>query len=223
MNNNIDNALISKAARDKYLTNFTDHGAFEALNRAKALIMAISPSHKKTRRYALTSEVAEYYGVAQRTIRTQVEKNKDEFTSDGVRVVTKAEAQALFGVGRNLRLTTSKLTIWTPRAMLRLGMLLRDSEVAKHIRSTVLDLIEQQLTSDKLTDSQAVEQAKASLIEADRQPIQLEMLIPVPRSAASNRMELLAEVEKEAGILEKLDRLTSSDRDRLADRIRKAG
>jgi hypothetical protein len=220
MNNNIDNALVSKAARDKYLTNFTDHSAFEALNRAKALVMAISPSHKKTRRYALTSEVADYYEVSAKSIRTQLGRNRDEFTGDGVRIVTKIEAEAL---SLNLRLTPARLTIWTPRAMLRLGMLLRDSGVAKHIRSTVLDLIERQLTSGELTDSEAVDQAKTSPIEANQRPIQLEMLIPASRAVASNRMELLAEIEKEAGILEKLDRLTPSDRDRLADRVRKAG
>jgi hypothetical protein len=34
------------------------------------------------------------------------------------------------------------LTLWTPRAALRLGMLLRDSAIAKAVRTVILDIVE---------------------------------------------------------------------------------
>jgi hypothetical protein len=139
MNITLNDALTTKLERNTYAAKYTDYGAFEALNKAKALVMAISPSHKKTVRYALTVEVADYYEIPYKTVKNQIDLHRDEFVSDGLRVVRKAEA---LGLGLNARPTSPSVAIWTPRAMLRLGMLLKKSEVAKQVRSTLLDIAE---------------------------------------------------------------------------------
>lgn len=61
---------------------------------------------------------------------------KDEFDSDGVEVLSGA---ALREVRRIMRLTSStpKETIYTSAGALRMGFILRDSEVAKTVRTAV--------------------------------------------------------------------------------------
>ncbi|MCC3409281.1 MAG: hypothetical protein JGK17_27695 [Microcoleus sp. PH2017_10_PVI_O_A] len=54
----------------------------------------------------------------------------------------------------NLAPNTDKITIWTPRAALRLGMLLRDSQVAKQVRNVLLDVAQTAEPSDT-SDSQS--------------------------------------------------------------------
>jgi hypothetical protein len=44
----------------------------------------------------------------------------------------------------SLATKTTQLTIWTPRAALRLGMLLRDSDVAHMLRTVLLELVDAQ-------------------------------------------------------------------------------
>jgi hypothetical protein len=139
MNNTLNDALATKLERNTYAAKYTDYGAFEALNKAKLLVMAVSPSHKKTKRYAFTNQLADYYEVRAGVIKCQLERHRDEFVSDGLRLVTRTEAKAL---GLDASLFRNTCNIWTPRAALRLGMLLRESAVAKQVRSTLLDMVE---------------------------------------------------------------------------------
>ncbi|MBD2095900.1 hypothetical protein H6F90_12155 [Trichocoleus sp. FACHB-591] len=45
----------------------------------------------------------------------------------------------------NLTPDTPQALVWTPRAALRLGMLLRDSAIAKAVRTSLLDVVERVL------------------------------------------------------------------------------
>lgn len=53
----------------------------------------------------------------------------------------------------------SQLVVWTPRAALRLGMVLKDSAVAKTVRTTLLDAVQQVLPAQ----SQEIERLKLEL------------------------------------------------------------
>jgi hypothetical protein len=125
----------SQSARISAIADITHDRATETLNKAKALVMA---SWQGTG-IATTEQMAEYYEVPVDTVQTAIKNNRDELASDGLKVLKGKELKDVM----LLLNTTSKapsLTIWTPRAALRLGMLLRDSEVAKQVRTIILNI-----------------------------------------------------------------------------------
>jgi hypothetical protein len=85
--------------------------------------------------------VAEFYEVPIKTIETVLQRNREEFDSDGLKVLRGKELKSVTFIVK----VTNKarnLIIWNPRATLRLGYLLRDSPIAKAVRTTSLDFIE---------------------------------------------------------------------------------
>ncbi len=77
---------------------------------------------------ALTFQIAEYYCVSESVARDNVRRHRDEFEFDGLRLLRgKASKDACETISHGSisgAEKTSNLTIWTPRAALRLGMLL---------------------------------------------------------------------------------------------------
>lgn len=67
---------------------------------------------------------------------------RSEFDTDGLKVLTGKELSSV-RLKFNLTNKARNLTIWNPRATLRLGYLLRDSAIAKAVRTTSLNFIEQ--------------------------------------------------------------------------------
>ena len=128
--------LESKTARDGQLTQVSHSAASDVLSKAKALIFALWQGTGA----ATTEQMAEYYEVPTETVRTVLKRHRDELESDGLTIL---RGKALKEVRFMMNLTSNEqphLTIWTPRAALRLGMLLRDSEVAKQVRNVLLDV-----------------------------------------------------------------------------------
>lgn len=136
MNLNSELILIeSKSARDIQLANATHEKAEDVLSKAKALLHFVVHQGSKI---ATTEQVAEFYEVSTETIQKAFQRHRDEFESDGVKVL---KGKALKDVVDRLS-TTSKApqaTAWNPRGAVRLGMILRDSEVAKAVRTASLD------------------------------------------------------------------------------------
>ena len=133
--------LESQSARNEKLTALTQDSALDHLNKAKSLVMAVWQGTG----IATTEQLADYYEVPIETIKTVLLRSRDEFKSDGLHEVKGKDLKALRSQGSfnlNLSEKTVRLNIWTPRAALRLGMLLRDSEIAKQIRTLLLDLAE---------------------------------------------------------------------------------
>lgn len=127
--------LESVSARNEKLTTLTQDAALDHLNKAKSLIMAMWQGTG----IATTQQLAEYYEVSEDTVQSAIKNNRDEFVSDGLKVLKGKELKDVV----SLIDTTSKtpsLTVWTPRAALRLGMLLRDSAIAKQVRTLLLDI-----------------------------------------------------------------------------------
>jgi len=91
---------------------------------------------------ATTQQMAEYYEVPVDAIESVLRRNRDELESDGVNTLKGGDLKAFRYHSVNLTESskTARVTIWTPRAALRLGMLLRDSEVAKQVRNVLLDV-----------------------------------------------------------------------------------
>lgn len=93
--------------------------------------------------FATTQQVTDYYEVELEAIKSIMKRHKEELTFNGLKVFQGEELKALKGEVQNEPSIkfTSKLTLFSKRAILNVGMLLRDSEVAKELRSRLLDII----------------------------------------------------------------------------------
>ena len=128
--------LESVSARNEKLTALTQDTALDHLNKAKSLVMAMWQGMG----VATTEQMADYYDVSVDAIESVIRRNKDELQSDGLKVLKGKELKEVVVILTESQTRIPSLTIWTPRAALRLGMLLRDSEVAKQVRTVLLDL-----------------------------------------------------------------------------------
>ncbi|WP_280505798.1 phage antirepressor KilAC domain-containing protein [Nocardia farcinica] len=101
--------------------------------------------------HVLTESVAEFYEVNAGTIRALVLDNRDELESDGYRVVTRSAFEASYP--KQLTSSASRIAVFPRRAVLRVGMLLRDSPVARQVRDMLLDAERPALSEDEIIRS----------------------------------------------------------------------
>ncbi|TDH57520.1 hypothetical protein E2F47_01750 [Mycobacterium eburneum] len=119
--------------------------------------------------HVTTDMVAEFYQVPIETIRTTVNRNREEFDADGVHVMSRAEFDERF----NLKLSSraSSFMLYPRRAVLRVGMLLRDSPVARDVRDYLLNVeqasrgVELDLTDPDVALDKIIELAKFAKTE----------------------------------------------------------
>lgn len=127
----------SKILRDKEIAKASKDQTQKILNKVKQLYFAIWQGTGRLTR----QQVADFYGVAEETIDTNFRRHREEFLSDGVKVFAGEELRQLRFI-MNLSPSSPKETIYTPRGVLRMGFILRDSEVAKQVRDVALNIIE---------------------------------------------------------------------------------
>lgn len=110
-----------------------------------------------------TKMVADYYEVGYDTVRVCYQCNKEEIESDGVQMTSLQTLKAHFVPtmiehGKCIFKITNDITLEVPnrgvkvfpkRAILRIGMLLRDSEVAKEVRTQLLNTFEHSTDEQK--------------------------------------------------------------------------
>ena len=142
----------SKTLRDRQIVNLSDEKAEEILVKIKSLYFALWQGEGTT----TTSALSKYYEVSVETIQKVIQRHREELKSDGLKSI---RGKALKGVADSLSISkkTPQLTIWTPRAALRLGMLLRDSSIAIAVRTSLLNAVE------KVIPAQAIEIEKLKL------------------------------------------------------------
>lgn len=131
--------LESPSARSAQMEGMPDPRVEEVLNKAKALVFIARDSSA----IALTGAIAEYFEVSEDTVTKSARRHRDEFLLDGLRVASRKDAEFAtdkMSDASTLHQKTRRVLLWTPRAALRLGMLLRDSAVAKQIRSLLVNL-----------------------------------------------------------------------------------
>ncbi|MFF8768522.1 phage antirepressor KilAC domain-containing protein [Nocardiopsis dassonvillei] len=104
----------------------------EALDKVKAL--TLMPNSM----YASIDQTATYFEVHPDAIEKAIRVNREELDSDGMRVLTGARLSA-FKAESGVRTRAASLTLLPRRAILRMGMLLRDSYVARQVRTHLLD------------------------------------------------------------------------------------
>lgn len=145
--------IDDKQLRNKYADRF------DVLEKVKSLLL-ISETE-----YAVMSQVADYYEVKFDTIKSLVKDNREELLEDGLLNLTGIETREL--LGRFLKNHTNKKgyficdgikfshntnLLFNRRAILRVGMLLRDSTVAREVRTQLLNIEEKATNEAKIQD-----------------------------------------------------------------------
>lgn len=127
--------------------------------------------------HAMTAEVANFYEVDAGTIRQTVNRNREEFDDDGYTVLTRGEFEGSYNM--SLPSSASTVALFPRRAVLRVGMLLRDSPVARRVRDYLLDSEEGGLSLDpsNLTRMQILELA----MDSERRALQAESQLAADR------------------------------------------
>ncbi|MEE2058934.1 hypothetical protein [Rhodococcus artemisiae] len=87
--------------------------------------------------HCTTDMVATFFEVDRETVLTVVKRNRDELDNDGYRVITRGAFEETFNM--NVPSSASRIALFPRRAVLRVGMLLRDSQIARRVRDYLLD------------------------------------------------------------------------------------
>lgn len=149
--------IDDKTLRDKSVEHY------EVLEKVKKLLLI--PNTK----WATQKQVAEYYEVGEKAIETIYSRHRDELESDGVSLKSYKEFLNIqnegleisyvvgktiftFANGNELTVPNRGLKVFPRRAILRVGMLLRDSEVAREVRTQLLNIEEKTSTETKTED-----------------------------------------------------------------------
>ncbi|BDR74295.1 hypothetical protein K144316041_p21340 (plasmid) [Clostridium tetani] len=120
-------------------------GKVEVLDKVKKLILLPDTE------YATKKQVAKYYEVKVDAIESIERRNKEELLSDGYNKFSSKDIKTLIGQVDGIKIPNTGMNLFPRRAILRVGMLLRDSEVAKEVRTQLLN-IEEKTTEEQKTD-----------------------------------------------------------------------
>ena len=105
----------------------------EVLDKVKALILMPGTL------YVTREMVANYFEVDVETIHKLVQRNRGELEANGLIMLRGQELVDMMSIA-NLDSRTRSLTVFTRRTVLDAAMLLRDSTVARRVRSHLLDV-----------------------------------------------------------------------------------
>ncbi len=151
--------LRKESARDYQLERISHGRAQENLNKVKALFFAVWKGEGTT----TTELLAEFYEVPEANIRQLLKTHQTEFVSDGLQTLRGKDLKQVRDL-LSLTSMTVNATTWTPRAAMRSGMLLRNSAIAKALRTSLLDAIETAIPAQ----AQEIERLKVELQVAVR-------------------------------------------------------
>jgi phage antirepressor YoqD-like protein len=126
-----ENALMeSRSLRDRYADQV------DALEKVGKLTMLPDDLH-------VTLEMAaNFFKVDKEAVKKSIQRNRDELDTDGIKKVLRNELYVLLGQNVPKEKIPVQALLLPRRAVLRIGMLLRDSEVAKALRSYLLNVEE---------------------------------------------------------------------------------
>ncbi|WP_372369060.1 hypothetical protein [Candidatus Uabimicrobium sp. HlEnr_7] len=172
--------------------------------------------------WTTTEYIAKFYSVPVPTIKSIVLRNKNELIMDGYKILQKKDLktsllklQKTFGIDidKKLKPVHSKMrsiALFSRRAVLRIGMLLRDSEVAKSIRSYLLNTEHQ--TKNHKDDRQILGQVAYQLTQQATQLAQnAEQLI----CQANLVTAAVNEIQRTKEIVRKIDKRVELQEQRL--------
>lgn len=128
--------LENKEVREKLMNKL------DVLGKTKDLILLPNTELMTTRM------VAEWYEVSEDVIRDNIRRNRDELTKNGMVLKKYKEIKDLVNSENfsQLRISKQGTNVFSKRAVLNIGMLLRDSVIAKEVRTQLLN--QQEVISD---------------------------------------------------------------------------
>ncbi|PGW54403.1 hypothetical protein COE14_20080 [Bacillus thuringiensis] len=104
---------------------------------------------------ATSKQVSEFYGVPIKSVNNILLRNRDELLADGYEQVNgkdlallkmkstkKENKRGYILINNEIKIPYNEVGLFPKRAILRVGMLLRDSEVAKEVRTQLLNIEE---------------------------------------------------------------------------------
>lgn len=106
--------------------------------------------------FSTVKQIAEYYGVGEEAIQSVYKRHKNEINLDGIKHESSEEIIRLIVHNEQLKIESMSgkkivdgivipnrgMKLFSKRAVLRIGMLLRDSKVAAELRSRLLNIVE---------------------------------------------------------------------------------
>lgn len=105
----------------------------EVLEKVKKLILL------QNTEFATTEMVANYYEVGIEAIQSLIKDNREELTSNGFRLCKRSEILNVLKGQLEITIPNRGMNLFTKRAILNVGMLLRDSKVAREVRTQLLN------------------------------------------------------------------------------------
>lgn len=164
--------LESKELREKLIDRL------DVLDKVKELVCLPSTE------LMTVEQVADFYEVPVESISTVAKRNTEELENDGFKFFKQGEVLKLLKVQNELLVKTQAkvivtlenenkleipnrgLRLFTKRSVLRVGMLLRDSEVAKRIRTYLLDVENMATREQKMQNIEEEDKLLLSVIKA---------------------------------------------------------
>lgn len=148
-----DDAGLSRAERDRY-GDRTD-----VLDKVKAIPFLPDGLHLGT------ELVANYYEVGADVITKLAQRHRDELEANGYRLLTGQELVDMKSTS-GLASRAPQLAVYNRRALIRVGLLLRDSDVARRVRDAVQDGYEATTLPDLSDPLLALQQVSGQLSQA---------------------------------------------------------
>ena len=143
---------------DRHLRD-TNVSRFDVLEKVKDLLLISGTD------YAVLSQVADYYEVGLEAIASLVKDNREELLEDGLINATGVETKEILGkfskdfanqrgyfTCDGIKFNHRNNLLFTRRSILRVGMLLRDSVIAKEVRTQLLNIEEKTSDDVKIQD-----------------------------------------------------------------------
>lgn len=158
----VENQATNKYVESKTIRNETlDNVDYDFLDKIKAIPYLTNDT------VVTIDQVASYYEVTREAIKTIVKRNRYEFETDGMIVLKGKELQQfkkdVCWVQNEPDISrTPSLTILTKRSLLRVGMLLTNSEIATTVRNYLLNI------EEKTGESKRIWSAKREAAKLDR-------------------------------------------------------
>ena len=152
-----ENIISDRSMRDKCV------GHYEVLERVKKLLLLPGTEMMSI------EQVADYYEVSDRWIKELYGYNREEIDSDGTELLSRnfyngsevkptsvenkqTSATYIFDDGQMITINNRGLKAFSKRAVLRIGMLLQQSNVAKEVRTQLLNIEEKSSDEVKVQD-----------------------------------------------------------------------
>lgn len=153
-------------------------------------------------------QVAEYYEVGLEAINSLVKDNRKEIESNGYKVLTKEELKSFKNLCQ-IKSRAKQIAIFTRRAILNVGMLLRDSKIAKEIRTSLLNMSENKEVIQQEVNN--IDTEKLLALDVLYAKTDNERMINLGKFI-NYKDEQKAKIEEEKKIaVEKVENLTKSD------------